>query len=578
MKDILYKNLFNYSDQAIIYWDKKLNLIKANKAAATLYGFKSPDEMIGLSFYSLLSESETDLIKRLNESIENNELIRVFEKRIISKDGVKWVESHVSPIKLKDSFIIQEIDYDITERKKIEQALTFEKSKFENYFNMSPTINVVLDRKGCISDINQKALEILGVSKSEVLGLNWFDNFIPEDIKENIKKVFIDMVNGKIKHVENYENEIITKDGEKRIISWKNSYIKENDEVIYVISSGIDITREKKYLERIEYENIFINEFIELSNKLLNSESDENIYKIIIDNLVEIIPHAQAGAFVLLNDQGEYEYKAMNGYDIKHFTDVRLKNELNDRNILEPYLVENWNKEYKYPKSEKDIFDKYGKINEIKETLYIPLTVKGELYGAITLDTFDNKFENYEFNFAKIIKANLDFLLWKIQANKQLRQAAEFDYLTKIYNRQAFMIKIKDIIKIAKRNSMKLAFIYMDINKFKTFNDKYGHNVGDEVLKFFTKKVSSVIRESDIFARIGGDEFIVVLNNADYAGAKKVIEKIQKSLEDPFVFEKLKINISSSYGISVFPDDGENVDLLIEIADKRMYEYKNKSR
>lgn len=245
MKDILYKNLFNYSDQAIIYWDKKLNLIKANKAAATLYGFKSPDEMIGLSFYSLLSESEIDLIKRLNESIENNELIRVFEKRIISKDGVKWVESHVSPIKLKDSFIIQEIDYDITERKKIEQALTFEKSKFENYFNMSPTINVVLDRKGCISDINQKALEILGVSKSEVLGLNWFDNFIPEDIKENIKKVFIDMVNGKIKHVENYENEIITKDGEKRIISWKNSYIKENDEVIYVISSGIDITREK---------------------------------------------------------------------------------------------------------------------------------------------------------------------------------------------------------------------------------------------------------------------------------------------------------------------------------------------
>ncbi|WGS64388.1 PAS domain-containing protein [Marinitoga aeolica] len=378
MENIILKNIFKKSENAIFYWDKNLKLIKANKKAAEILGYDSVDEMIGIPYEKHIDETDEEIIKKIKNALESGKIFEIFEKKYISKNNeILWVEAHLSPLQLKNGdFIIQEIDYDLTERKKLEENIELEKEKFKQYFELSQTINVVLDSEGNIYDINKKACETLKIAKEKAIGMNWFDNFIPEDIKENIKKVFIDMVDGRIKRAESYENEIITKDGEKRIISWKNSYIKENDEVIYVISSGIDITREKKYLERIEYENIFINEFFKLSNKLLNIENNVNIFQIIIDNLIEIIPHAQAGAFVLLNDQGKYVYKAMNGYEIKYFIDVRLKNEINDLNVLEPFLVENWSKEYKYPKNEKNIFEKYGRIHEIKETLYIPLTVK----------------------------------------------------------------------------------------------------------------------------------------------------------------------------------------------------------
>ncbi|KAF2956210.1 sensor domain-containing diguanylate cyclase [Marinitoga sp. 38H-ov] len=577
MDDTVCKHLFENSEHAVIYWDKNLKLIKANKAAALLYGFSSPEKMNGISYDSLIFEPEIDILNRINESIKNNEVVKIFEKKIKINNEIIWVESHISPIIYKDTYIIQEIDYNITERKKIENALNYEKKKFEKYFNLSPTINVVLDKNGCIRDINEKALEILHVSREEAIGLNWFENFIPKEIKNNVEKVFFDILMGKIKYIDNYENEIINKKGEKRLISWRNNYIKENDKINQVISFGVDITDERRYLERIEYENIFINEFFNLSTELLNFDNSYNIYKKIIDSLVEIVPHAQAGSFVLL-EKDRYIYKAMKGYDINLFKNVRLDGKINKLRKLEPFIVKNWKDEYNYTSEDKKIFEKFGKINMINETLYIPLVVNNNLYGAITLDTYDHFFENYEINFAKIIKTNLEFLLWKLNADDKLRQAAEYDYLTKIYNRQSFMYKIKDIIKISKRNYQKIAFIFLDINKFKSINDSYGHNIGDEVLKFFTKKISSILRESDIFARLGGDEFIIALANSDLQGAQKVIDKINKLFEDKFEYENISLKISSSFGIAIFPEDGKDIDILLEVADKRMYEYKNNIR
>ncbi|SHE65153.1 PAS domain S-box-containing protein/diguanylate cyclase (GGDEF) domain-containing protein [Marinitoga hydrogenitolerans DSM 16785] len=578
MKDILYKGLFDYTDNAIFYWNKHLKLIKANKRAAELLGYTSPDEMIGISYEKHIYDTEIEILERIKKAIENKTFIQIFEKKYISKHGkIRWVEVHISPILLKnnDDYIIQEIAYDITERKKLESQLDFEKRKFENYFNLSQTINIVLDKNGNIYDINNKACELLNVNKKEIIGSNWFDNFIEKEFKDEIKSVFFKIINNEIEQVEFYENEIVSKNGEKYLVSWHNGYIEENGRIKYIISSGIDRTKEKIYITQLEYNNILSTELLKLSNEIISFGYTDDLYKKILDKLVEVLPHAEAGSFVLKNGD-YYEYKAVNGFDFDKLKKIKFQVDFESFLKDSPSIVTQWKNFYTAYGHDKFILKKYGKIDKIKETLVIPLYIKNLFYGFVNFDTFTKSFDEIELNFAKVLKSNLEFLLWKIETDKKLKYAAEYDFLTKIYNRQTFISKTTDLMKFEKRHKEKIAFIYMDINKFKQINDKYGHKIGDEVLKFFAEKVSSILRESDIFGRVGGDEFIISLPNTDKNGAEKVIEKINKALLTPFKYNNIEIYLSISYGYSIFPQDSEDINKLFDIADKRMYKNKKK--
>ncbi|NUU98979.1 hypothetical protein XO12_02230 [Marinitoga sp. 1154] len=577
MKKNIYEYLFNFSNNAIFYWDESLKLIKANKKAAELLGYSSLEKMQGIPYSKHIDDTEKEIIQRIKKAIKKGELFHIFERKYKTINGdIKWVEVYISPILIgENKYIIQEVDYDITERKILEEQLEFEKKKFENYFNLAQTINVVLDKNGNIYDINNKACEILKVKKNRIIGKNWFDNFIPQELRNEVRKVFNKILSGEIEPVEYYENEIINNDGEKIIVSWHNNYIRKGKNIIFIFSSGIDVTKEKKYIQHLEYENNFSNEFLKLSNEIISSQWNEQLYQKIIDKLVDIVPSSETGAIIFKNKK-HYEYKAVKGFDINKLKPIKFKIENSERFLLKnPYVVSNWKEEYSQNIKYKNTLIKYGNLEKIKETLIIPLFIKNNLYGFITLDSYKKRFENIDKNFAKIIKSNLEFLLWKLEVDEQLRKSAEYDFLTKIYNRQAFISKIKDIIVLEKRLKQKIAFIYMDINKFKSINDTYGHRIGDEVLKFFAERVSSVLRESDMFARIGGDEFIIALFNTDKNGAKKVVNKIKKALKTPFQFGNIKLNISVSFGCSIYPNDAINIDKLIDIADKLMYKEKH---
>jgi PAS domain S-box-containing protein len=138
---------------------------------------------------------------------------------------------------------------DITEEKHINMALRKEKEKAQQYLDIAGVIIVVIDRNENIVLLNKKGYELLGYKSEEIIGKNWFDNFIPYKDREQVKSVFFKLMAGEIKLMEYYENAIITKYKEERIIAWHNSIIKnDNGEIIGTISSGEDIT-EHKYAE-----------------------------------------------------------------------------------------------------------------------------------------------------------------------------------------------------------------------------------------------------------------------------------------------------------------------------------------
>lgn len=161
------------------------------------------------------------------------------------------------------------------------------------------------------------------------------------------------------------------------------------------------------------------------------------------------------------------------------------------------------------------------------------------------------------------------------EKTNQLEKIALFDGLTGLPNRKNFINYLEEAIYRAKRSHLHLALGYIDLNGFKEINDTYGHQYGDELLTLFSRKIKSVIRESDFAARLGGDEFAVIAENfEDFDTVKKTFSRFAKELNCNYQVKDITINLIISIGISLYPDYAENIDDLIHSADELMYESK----
>ncbi|MFQ5638294.1 MAG: EAL domain-containing protein [bacterium] len=155
------------------------------------------------------------------------------------------------------------------------------------------------------------------------------------------------------------------------------------------------------------------------------------------------------------------------------------------------------------------------------------------------------------------------------------RYMAYHDKLTNLPNRELFHDRLKQAILKAKRNSQRVAVLFLDLDRFKPINDSLGHTAGDLLLRQVAKRLRKSIRESDSVARVGGDEFTIVLEQITHMqDAAKVARKILDRLSKPFVVEGNEIEMTASVGISLFPDDGSFLTTLIKNADIAMYRAK----
>ena len=159
-----------------------------------------------------------------------------------------------------------------------------------------------------------------------------------------------------------------------------------------------------------------------------------------------------------------------------------------------------------------------------------------------------------------------------LKSKEKLIKQAHYDALTHIPNRTLFQDRLKQSIGISKRNSTKFALLFMDLDKFKLINDTYGHQTGDQFLVKVVKKISTIVRASDTFARIGGDEFTIIMNNIkNKDDITSFIKKLFFILKDSIVVNNTQLNASLSIGVTICPDDTSiSKDILI-YSDLAMY-------
>jgi diguanylate cyclase (GGDEF)-like protein len=146
------------------------------------------------------------------------------------------------------------------------------------------------------------------------------------------------------------------------------------------------------------------------------------------------------------------------------------------------------------------------------------------------------------------------------------------DVLTGLANRALFHDRVRQSVLLAEREGLDGAVMIMDLDRFKEINDTLGHPKGDTVLREVARRLSDALRETDTVARLGGDEFAVLVPHVqDPASVVQVVEKIQETLDRPFVIQGLALDVRASVGISFFPRHGNDVDTLIQRADVAMY-------
>jgi len=173
-----------------------------------------------------------------------------------------------------------------------------------------------------------------------------------------------------------------------------------------------------------------------------------------------------------------------------------------------------------------------------------------------------------------------------IQIQEELRKQrnmlhyqAYHDKMTGLANRILFDERLDRAVAQAKENETKIALLFVDLDKFKRINDTLGHKVGDSILNTVANIMHQETREEDTVARIGGDEFTIIINNLTTAQeAKSFAEKLLQAIEEPILYEEHTLHISASIGISIYRDDTSDIEDLLKYADIAMYRAKKSTK
>jgi len=323
---------------------------------------------------------------------------------------------------------------------------------------------------------------------------------------------------------------------------------------------------------------------LEISSYMTKINSLNELLDMILKKAIEIIPGAQYGSILVLNEVGLLEFKAIYGFDQELFK-LKLKPtecyqwRATSGHFTGPIIIQNI-----YQLS-KDFMTEnhYTSMNEMnaldtKSSISAPLLVDGEFFGSINIDSSKtNAFHDDDIKLMAYFADQVTIAIRNHQYYEKILYMSKYDGLTGTINRHYFQEYAKNIIENNKSNKTPVIFVIMDLNNFKIINDKYGHTSGDSVLIFFARAFTAHLAETDFFARYGGDEFIAVFNNCSSEDAAQKMQMIHEDITKRSIvlpYENQEIKCHFSYGMAEYPREETELKNLIHLADLRMYAHK----
>ena len=314
---------------------------------------------------------------------------------------------------------------------------------------------------------------------------------------------------------------------------------------------------------------------------------DESFYQRLLEHAVKVIPGAEAGSILLRGDDTTYAFVAALGYDLAALQTITLEERELVANMSgnEAQSASDLASHDRKIMSEKKrrVLETAGRIGEIGAFVSLPVEIEGERVAVLNLNTFHRgTFDRDACEMANAFAAQVASLLQRLtlerkleRSNRELAQLANYDALTGLPNRALFTERLAQTLTRAERAGRGAGLLFLDLDGFKTVNDSLGHTVGDTLLRAVAKRLKNCVREADTVARLGGDEFTLVLERLDDAqDAACVARKVLECLSHPFRLGEREVYIGASIGITTYPEDGGNAEVLVKHADTAMYHAK----
>lgn len=412
------------------------------------------------------------------------------------------------------------------------------KNILEAMLDTTSALIVVLDLNGKICRFNKAAQLLTGYSENEVMEKNFKDFLVPEDI-DSISKAFESMKDGKCSYQR--ENYWLTKNGSKKMIHWSNTSLTDPlGNVEYIVATGIDVTAYKRSEESLK--------------------SAEARYRLLVEKVPAVIYIAGASelnTYFYISPQIE----RLSGYTpYEWITDSQLwakcihhddRKRIVEEIALLRSNLKNYSLEYRLVSKNK----KVTWVNDESIVVYDHITNLHYFQGIITDISERKKFE------------------------KRITDIKSFDHLTKLPNRASFTNILNDHLDSSSKTNQSFAVLCGDLDQFKLINETFGHKLGDKLLIAVAKRMALNLRNADVIARTGGDEFSVILPGIQsHEYAYLIGRRLLDQLSNPFYIDGHELFVSASIGISIYPTDGSDAETLLKNVDAAMYYAKDCGR
>ncbi|KQZ27568.1 diguanylate cyclase domain-containing protein [Duganella sp. Root1480D1] len=204
---------------------------------------------------------------------------------------------------------------------------------------------------------------------------------------------------------------------------------------------------------------------------------------------------------------------------------------------------------------------------------HVSLSASGIVFGEMRLDLGHyGALSSRDIDLLEFTAGQAGAVIERLALHADLAHAARYDELTGLPNRRLFQDRILSAIARCRRGQSRGALLFIDLDDFKQVNDEHGHVAGDQLLQAIARRITSCVREADTVARIGGDEFVALLENVpDHAQAEALASKIRQVISTPLLLAGRTVQPHASIGIALYPEHGEVIDQLMRHADQAMY-------
>ncbi len=490
-------------------------------------------ELEGKNFKMIMPDDEAERVfPAFHQVYETGQPNLGFSHRIIRKDGsIGYAESSIMLLRDKQGRPIgfSALGRDVTERKLLEEELKNSEERYRTTLEQMQDGYYELDLHGNYTYANNAAEKILGVTRENLIGQS-YRLVVPAEEVEPLYHVYNEVYKSGIPN-KGFAHKMVRKDGS--IIYLDTSVdLRRNEkgEVIGFKSVGRDVTGRRQ---------------LELELQL-----SEEKYRSILEEMEDAYYEVDlSGNFLFVNEATSRH----TGYSREELTTMNFRQITFEEDINPVFTAFNNvyrsgepNKGYSHRMIKKD-----GNIGYVEAAVSMLKDKQGKIIGfrAVSRDVTERK-----------------------KLEQKLADMATHDFLTGLPNRILLIDRFQVAVAQAARNNYKLAVMSLDLDRFKEVNDTLGHAAGDELLKAISGRLLNVLRSSDTVARVGGDEFLLLLQEIHYPeDATLIAEKILESCKEPLHVAGNELFISSSIGIALFPDNGETLDMLMRKSDAAMY-------